>query len=107
MHFLLQSADDKVDVFSLQHGVSFPLDLLLAGQAVVTAVTSVAGRQRSGDHLSRLLADLVLVQMEVVAEVAAELAVPEVQGLGLRDSGIGHELNAKSVGKLLLKSIPV
>ncbi len=39
-------------------------------------------------------------------EVAAELAVPDVQGLGLCAPGVGCELNAEAVGKLGLEGVP-
>ncbi len=53
------------------------------------------------------LATLVLVETTMVDEVAAELAVPDVQGLGLCAPGVGCELNAKAVGKLGLEGVPV
>ncbi len=52
------------------------------------------------------MADLVLVDTTKVDEVAAELAIHDVQGLGLCAPGIGHEPNAEAVGKLGLEGIP-
>ncbi len=66
-------------------------------------VTAVAGRQHLGHFVSCLLADLVLVEASTVDEVATEPTIPDAQGLRLRAYGIGRDLNARAVGKLLLK----
>ncbi len=59
------------------------------------------------DGLPCLLTYFVLVETTTVNEVAAELAVPDVQGLGLCAPGVGCELNSEAVSKLGLEGIPV
>ncbi len=54
-----------------------------------------------------MLADLILVGTAPVHEVAAELAVPDVQGFGPCAPGVGCKLNAKAVGEFCLKGVPV
>ena len=53
------------------------------------------------------IATALLIETSMVDEVVAELAVPDVQGLGLCTPGIGCELNAEAVGKFGLKGVQV
>ena len=106
-HLLLPSTDEEVDAFSLRHGNGDPLDLHLVSQAGRAGVASGAGGKHLGDGLPCLLADLVLVETATVDKIAAELAIPDVQGLGLYAPGVGCELNADAVGKLGLEGGPV
>ena len=48
-----------------------------------------------------------MVETTTVDEVAAEFAVPDVQGLVLGAPGVRCERNAEAVGKLVLKGVPV
>ena len=77
------------------------------GRAVVAGITCAAGGQCSGDGLLCPLADLILEETTLVTELAAELVVPDVQGLGLCASCVGCELNAKVVGKHGLEGVPI
>ncbi len=60
-----------------------------------------------GGCLSGTLADLILVETTTVDEIVTEVAVPDVQCLGLCAPGVWCELIVKAVGKLGLEDSPV
>ncbi len=67
----------------------------------------IGGGKHLGYCLSCLFADFELVETTTVDEVTADIAVPDMKGLGLGAPGFWNELNAETVGKLGLEGVAV